>query len=358
MEHTEAYYTSLQALSRRFRETPRSCAFRAEDEKELLAWQESTRQKLRELTGIDRLRPCELLPQLIKEEELPKEPFRRLKYRIQTEEGVFMPFYLLYPKEGPKKKPVMLCTHGHGGGGKLSIAGRTDIPEIRAAVAEQHCDYAIEFARRGLLCFCPDARGFGERRELRQQGDEPEQYMASCCREINQMAIPLGLTITGLWIWDLMRLIDYIQTRPDCDEGCIGVTGFSGGGLQSLWLAALDERIAAAAVSGYFYGYHDSLLLLSDNCSCNYVPHLWETVDMGDIGALAAPRPLVVETGDEDPLNGPRGSLNAKEQAEITRQAYRLLGREENFRHRLCHGRHRWYGGESCDFMAEKLSAR
>ena len=41
------------------------------------------------------------------------------------------------------------------------------------------------------------------------------------------------------------------------------------------------------------------------NCSCNYVPHLFEHVDMGDVGALIAPRPLLVETGTHDDLNGP-----------------------------------------------------
>lgn len=356
MEHTERYDTSLQSLSRRFRETKRSCALQANTPEELAKWRESTRKKLRELTGIDRLQSCPLQPQLVGEEELPGESFRRLKYRIQTEEGVFMPFYLLAPKEGPEKKPVMICTHGHGSGGKLATGGRTDIEQVRAVFLEQHYEYGIEFARRGFMAFCPDARGFGERRELSRQGDTPEQFMGSCCKELNQMAIPLGLTVTGMWVFDLMRLVDYILSRPDCDPERIGVSGLSGGGQQSLWLAALDERVAASAVSGYFYGYHDALLILNDNCSCNYVPHLWETADMGDIGALIAPRPLVVETGDEDPLNGPRGPVNALEQAEITRRAYQLLGAEDNFLHRICHGRHRWYGGETYDFMCERLS--
>jgi hypothetical protein len=62
-------------------------------------------------------------------------------------------------------------------------------------------------------------------------------------------------------------------------------------------LTALYYRIKAAVISGYFYGYKQSLLEMPDNCSCNYVPHLWEKVDMGDMGALIAPRTLLIETG-------------------------------------------------------------
>ncbi len=354
-QHVEKYYTSLEKLSRRFRETNRSCSFQAQSQDEFKQWKEKTRAKLKELTGIDRIERCPLEPQLLEEEKLEGEPFSRLRCLIQTEEGVWMPFYLLKPDSGKERRPVMICPHGHSAGGKLATGGRTDIPEVKKISAEQHYEYAFEFARRGFLVFCPDARGFGERRERVRQGDAPEQFMDCSCKELNQMAIPLGLTVTGMWVWDLMRLLDYIETRDDCDATRVGVAGLSGGGQQSLWLAALDDRIGAAAVSGYFYGYHDALLVLNDNCSCNYVPHLWETVDMGDIGALIAPRPFLVETGDQDPLNGERGAVNAVEQMETVRRAYRIFEKEELCRHDICSGKHRWYGVNAYDFLSEQL---
>ena len=79
-----------------------------------------------------------------------------------------------------------------------------------------------------------------------------------------------------------MRLIDYRYTRQDCDSGKLGCCGLSGGGLQTIWLAALEDRVKYSAVSGYFYGYLDSLLKMPQNCSCNFVPNLWKHVDMGD----------------------------------------------------------------------------
>lgn len=343
-------YTSLEKFSRLFRETEKSCAFRAESLEGYAAWKERTRRKLAELTGLDRLKKCPLCPELLSSEDIPGEPFRRHKYHIQTEQGVWMPFYLLEPQR-PGKKPVMICPHGHGSGGKASTGGETGIPEVAESIAGYHYEYAFEFARRGFLVFCPDARGFGERREIFQEGD----LMGSSCRELNQMAISLGLTVTGMWMFDLMRLIDYMETREDCGLSRLGCAGLSGGGLQTLWLSAMDDRVKAAVVSGYFYGYHDSLLLLSGNCSCNYVPHLWETVDMGDIAALIAPRPLMIETGDQDPLNGRGGVENVVSQLEITRRAYRLFHAEENLAHSLNHGAHRWYGRDAYGFMTHHL---
>lgn len=163
------------------------------------------------------------------------------------------------------------------------------------------------------------------------------------------MAIGLGLSLTGMWTWDLMRLIDYIETREDCAQDRIGCCGLSGGGLQTLWLTALDERVNCAVVSGYFYGYKDALLNLY-NCSCNYVPHLWENVDMGDIAALIAPRALLIETGDQDPLNGERGLDNVTEQVEIAAGAYRLMEAGERFVHHVFKGGHVWDGEKTYAF--------
>jgi dienelactone hydrolase len=160
------------------------------------------------------------------------------------------------------------------------------------------------------------------------------------------MALPLGLTVAGMWTWDLMRLIDYIATRPECQGYGVGCIGLSGGGLQTLYLAALDERLSCAVISGYFYGVKDALLVMADNCDCNYVPHLWEYADMGDLAALIAPRPLLIETGSQDPLNGSRGLENVYEQLSITNKAYALHGASASLRHDVFDGPHMWHGAE------------
>ena len=114
------------------------------------------------------------------------------------------------------------------------------------------------------------------------------------------------MTVAGMNTWDLMRLIDYLEERGEWNTEHLAAWAFPGGGLQTLYLAALDERVRYAVISGYLYGFKDSLLELNGNCSCNYVPGLWNALDMGDIASLIAPRPLVIQSGRADHLNGPR----------------------------------------------------
>lgn len=345
MYYEKIYYTSLEAMKNKYDRQKQSCAFSAGSLLDFAQWKKSTRAKLRRLTGIQKLENCRLMPQLLETEEVLAEGYRREKWLIQTEEHVRMPFYLLQPVDhSVKKKPVIIAAHGHGSGGKLATAGKAELPEVKKAIECQNYTYGVRFVKKGFRVFCPDARGFGERREIANQGDRPEQYMSCSCRQLNHMALGLGLTVTGLWVWDLIRLIDYIETRDDCRQDKIGCVGFSGGGLQALWLAAMDDRIAFAGISGYFYGYKDSLLEMNKNCSCNYVPRLWGTVDMGDIGALIAPRPFVIESGTRDPLNGWRGIHNVTEQVEIVRKAYALFHAEEAIIHDIFDGAHRWNG--------------
>ena len=126
--------------------------------------------------------------------------------------------------------------------------------------------------------------------------------------------------------------------------------------MQTLWASALDDRIRCAVISGYMYGYKESLLEMCTNCSCNYVPHLYETADMGDVAALIAPRPLLVETGDRDPLNGPSGLRNVRSQTRIIRRDYAVLGASDRFRHVVFEGGHRWHGVEAVPWMRRWLT--
>ncbi|WP_308638308.1 alpha/beta hydrolase family protein [Paenibacillus silvisoli] len=353
---TTTYYTSEEQLAKLFDATARRGGLEASTLEGYQAWKAKTAADLRAITGLDQLVRCSMEPKLLSTEQM--DGYVREKRLIQTEEGVWMPFYVLVP-DGVKpgeKRACIITPHGHASGGKYSPAARTDIPAIADAVEEYNYGYGEAFVRRGLIVFCPDARGFGERREAGLQRDDESAFLHSTCTALNHVAISLGRSLTGLWTWDLMRLVDYAETREDCDAARIGCAGLSGGGLQTLWLAAMDERVRCAVVSGYFYGYKDSLLKQPHHCGCNYVPRLWNYVDMGDIAALIAPRALLIETGTMDPLNGERGVANVTEQLAITRQAYELLGREDRLQHHLFEGGHRWDGAAAYPFAERWLA--
>jgi len=348
------YYTCREQLLKVYDESARQYGLKAEDAESHSKWKSEVRALLADITGISRMRKCELLPKVLERKQM--DGYMREKVVIQVEEGVWMPFYILIPddiKEG-EKRPCIIAAHGHGSCGKYAVAGRTDIPVVKRVIESSNVDYGLQLVKKGFIVFCPDARGSGERREWMNQGEEESKMMESSCFQLNNAAISLGRSLTGMWTWDLSRLIDYIETFEICDPDRIGCCGFSGGGLQSIWLAAMDDRIKCAIVSGYFHGYRDSLLK-TNFCGCNFVPHLWEYVDMGDIGALIAPRPLLIESGANDPLNGERGLTDVKEQLEITKTAYKLYGEESKLYHHVFEGGHRWDGEKAYEFFAKWL---
>jgi len=294
--------------------------------------------------------PTELNARITEEQTF--DGYIRQRVEISTEPGVIMPLYVLIPTAASGPFPAVLAPHGHSSGGKYAVVNERVNDAVTKTIDDHNYDYGVQFVRAGFIVFAPDARGFGERQEVTASRSG---ILASSCREINNMAYPLGQTVTGMWAWDLHRLIDYVETRDDADATRLGCAGLSGGGLQTLWATALDDRIRAAVISGYLYGYKESLLDLHGNCSCNYVPRLYEYADMGDIAALIAPRPLLVETGDEDPLNGASGLDNVYSQVEMARSTYRLLGAEDKLVHDVFHGPHRWNGIEAIPFMQRNL---
>jgi dienelactone hydrolase len=354
--HIERYFVSEDYMKERFRRFSRQLGFRAETAEDARAWQVQLRGKVAELLGLPTMIACP--PDENITERVPCDGYERQRIEIRTEPGVVMPFYALIPNnlKSGERRAAVIAPHGHGSGGKFSVAGRTDIPVIEKAATYYNYAYGVQLAREGFIVFCPDARGFGERREKYYQKDDEDNFIHSSCEVLNHIAIPLGQTVAGMWTWDLMRLADYVSQRPDCDPQRIGCAGLSGGGLQTLYLCAMDERIRCGVCSGYFYGVQESLLEKAANCSCNYVPHLWEYADMGDLAALIAPRPFLIETGTCDSLNGKSGVDNVLAQVKIAKSAYTALGAGDRLYHDIFEGEHRWHGVAAVEWLKKWLA--
>ena len=341
--HIDTYYEDEPAFRERLKRESRSAAFKGTTPGDFEAWQIATRARLFDLMGLtlmDRM-PIEV-------RELDRAQIAggivRTHAMLQVEHNVWMPFYLLEPQT-PKLdahgcKRCYICPHGHQGAGAASVAGVTGVPAVDDAVRKFNYDYGLRLARMGYVTVCPDARGWGYRRDWKGQGDDESSFLRGTCLNQARMAEPLGLTVAGLNAWDNMRLIDYLESRGDIAMDDLGCFGFSGGGYMTLYLAALDPRVRKAFVSGYLYGVDDSLLHLNGNCSCNYVPGLWRLLDMGDIASLIAPRPLLVQSCEGDHLNGARGLANVDEQLDIVRDAYELVGHAGGLSHEVCPGGH------------------
>jgi hypothetical protein len=328
------------------------------DVEALRRWQKSARGKLSELLGLNMMEFCPLLPKLINSEQ--KDGYRMDHILIQSQPDIFIPIFVLIPENIDKgaKRPAFLSQLGHGPGkffllDLIEYKGMSRWKEKFYNGKKNISDFFISMVKEGYLVFLSDAIGAGERREYMEQGEE---NFGECSHiPINNLAISMGFSVIGIQVWDLMRTVDYIFSREDSD-GRISVGGLSGGGHQSLFFAALDERIQAIITSGWFYGFKESHFLQPDNCNCNFVPGLWNYFDCCDIGSMVAPKALHIETGEYDQLNGKIVGLgNVVKQVEITRKSYDLYQKKENLVHYIHSGGHEWDGGKAIEFIHDYM---
>lgn len=137
----------------------------------------------------------------------------------------------LPPGEGPF--PGVLVPCGHSGNGKAET---------------KYQRASILLAQNGMAALCYDPLGQGERHQVRlaDGGTSPPNHTI-----LGVSCIPLGTNFAQFRIWDGIRALDYLASRPEVDATKLGCTGNSGGGTLTCYLMALDERIDCAAPSCY-----------------------------------------------------------------------------------------------------------
>ena len=378
-------YPTLPSILRKYARYGRQDDFRGKTSEAFMAWQMRSRATLRELLGLEKMDMCALEP-VIDEVVLlsPKRADNQIEVRtdeqcrtilpnrkenkegsvrtgnakagphdaicryhilLRTEPDITLSAYLLVPASANADTPVFLCPPGHNGAGKYTVAGVRGARAIEESIEKYNYDFGWQLACLGYVAFCPDVRGFGERREMLEDTKELPLAMKGDCYWLAHMGEPIGIPVLGMLSWDLMRCVDFLKEYTISEDARwnperIIAFGFSGGAMQSLYLSALDERIHATFLSGYMYGFRDSLLRMNRNCSCNYVPHLMEHFDMGDIASLIAPRRLMIQSCREDRLAGARGLANVQEQVDIIRANYAVIGNTENVQQDIEDGPH------------------
>jgi hypothetical protein len=165
------------------------------------------------------------------------------------------------------------------------------------------------------------------------------------------LAAHLGGTVLGLRVRDARRLIDYVATRRDADVSRLGAMGISGGGMHTLYSACLDERIRACVVSGYFCDFDHSILAMH-HCPCNFVPGLGALGDVADLGAMVAPRPMLIESASRDEIFLRPGVESAVRKA---RGIYGVWGAQDSIQTDYFEGRHEISGAKAYDFLRAAL---
>lgn len=327
--------------------TYRDCQFAAKTTKDATAWQKRMRSRLAALLGYLDQEKVPVAARTV--ESVQREGYVRRKIVIRTSPHGVMPMYLLIPDHLDAPAPAVLALHGHGYGVK-DIVGLWDDGSERLKPDGYHRDFATELALRGFVVLAPEIFGFGGR-HIRHDPDDPASSRKSDCYRISMNAIMHGGTVQGIKVWENMRALDYLTTLKEVDADRIGAMGISGGGQNTLFTTALEPRIKACVISGYFCQWEGSILGCAC-CLCNFIPGILQLGEMSDIAALIAPRPCLAEHGKRDrdfPVAYTRKAVRE------ARAAWDAFGAGELLQTDIFDGPHRINGEKAYDFLEAHL---
>ena len=287
-------FSMIDYFNRRAESWAPRLAFRGETAADWLEWRAVAQAKLLELLG-EFPEPVDLAPEVIYSVE--EDGIIRERLVFDSEEHMSVPCVLLKPAGMPRNgsAPAILCSHGHGPFGKEPVAGNASSAPLRENMARHNYNYAEQMARRGYLTISPDLRCFGERAD----GADPYPGRDRCNVNFVRGAI-MGVYTLTLNIWDMMRCIDYLQSRPEVNPDRIGMMGLSQGGTMTTFTAAIEPRIKAADIMGYVNPWAGFGIADADFCGSQIVPEIYRYLDTHDIAGLIAPRPLLLEMGVHD----------------------------------------------------------
>lgn len=226
-------------------------------------------------------------PRLVRKEQHDGYTLEYIDFDFNGIERV--PGILLVPDKIRDKVPCMLYCHAHfgtyGTGKDELLNGRTVMPA-----------YAPVYAQKGILTLAIDSWCFGQRKAQTEMDTFKKMLWE-------------GRTLFGMMLFDEMRALDYLLSRPEADSRRVGVFGLSMGATKAWWLSALDTRITTCLDLCCMTDFDE--LIQANNLKGHgiyyYVPSLLKSFDTKTINELIVPRPHVSLNGRLDDLTPPRG---------------------------------------------------
>jgi cephalosporin-C deacetylase-like acetyl esterase len=248
------------------------------------------------------------------------ERFTVENLHFQSRPGLYVTGNLYLPKGLTKPAPAILyvCGHARSKQGDVSFGNKVSYQR-----------HGCWFAQNGYVCLTIDSLQLGEI-EATHHGT----YRYGLWWWNNR-----GYTPAGVEAWNCVRALDYLQSRPEVDPDRLGVTGRSGGGAYSWWIAAIDERIQAAVPVAGITDLENHVVTgcVEGHCDCMYFANLhgW---DYPLVAALVAPRPLMIGNSDNDRIFPLDGVTRTYEKA---RRIYELYGAGDKIALNITEGPHK-----------------
>lgn len=248
---------------------------------------------------------------------IKKEGFRIENIIFESQPGFYVTSSLFIPagiKKGGKAPAIIYCS-GH------TVEG------YRSAV---YMHVILNLVRKGFIVFAFDPAGQGERLEYY----DPDSGKSLAGGPTKEHSIPgaqafiSGSSQARYMIWDGIRAVDYLFTRKEVDTGRIGITGRSGGGTQSAYIAAMDDRIYAAAPENYITNFTRLLQTIGpQDAEQNFLRGIKRGIDHADLLLVRAPKPALMITTTRDMFS----IQGARETEEEVSRIYKAYGMTDNF---------------------------
>ena len=212
---------------------------------------------------------------------------RNLHY--QSSPGLYVTGNLYVPHNLTGSAPTILYVCGHG---------RVRLDGIDYGNKTHYQHHGAWFARNGYVCLTIDTIQLGELPGIHHGTYRQGMWWWNS----------RGYTPAGVEAWNCIRALDYLESLDFVDKKRLGVTGRSGGGAYSWWIAALDERIKVAAPVAGITDLQNHVVdgVVEGHCDCMYPVNTYGW-DFAQVAALVAPRPLLILNTDDDgifPLDG------------------------------------------------------
>ncbi len=240
------------------------------------------------------------------------------KLHFQSSPGLYVTANLYVPKRAKLPAPAVLYVCGHA---------NTVIDGVSYGSKVSYQRHPAWFAEHGYVCLILDTLELGE-----IPGEHHGTYRAGMW-----WWQALGYTPAGIECWNAIRALDYLETRKEVDAKRIGVTGRSGGGATSWWLAAADDRpqciVPVAGIADLYSHLIEGVAprlrdgVISGHCDCMYFVNTYRW-DFGRVMALCAPRPLLLGNSDADDIFPVAGYRRL---ADKVRRIYDLYGASDRF---------------------------
>lgn len=207
---------------------------------------------------------------------------------FESQPGFHVTGSVFMPKGINGKLPVVIICSGHQADTYRGEASQSRI---------------LNFVKKGFLVFAFDPVGQGERLEY-YDPEKGSSTIGSSTREHSYpgaQAFITGSSQANYMTWDGIRSVDYLLTRSDVDPSRIGITGGSGGGTQSAYIAAYDDRIYAAAPGNYITNFTRLLQSIGPQDAEQNLPRgLKMGIDHADLLSVRAPKPALIYATTRD----------------------------------------------------------